>query len=132
MVTMAESSALDRGEWTARLDQLTKNHEGERVSIELLDPTYGDLNEAERLPFGYVNYDPKDDVVIVAVGGDSPQYPVVLRHIISHPTELSMDEDETARGAVRVVDADGTVTLVSFFPTSAQRGRPKEIHDERH
>jgi hypothetical protein len=115
MVTMAQSSTLDRGEWTARLDQLTKNHQGELASIELLDPTYGDLDEAERMPFSYVGYDHKDDAVVVAVGGNSPRYPVVLRHIVSHPTEVSVDEDETILGAVRIADPEGTVTLVSFF-----------------
>lgn len=113
---MANSSTLDRGEWTARLDQLTKNHEGDLASIELLDPAYGDLDEAERMPFSYAGYDHKDDVVVVAVGGNSPRYPVVLRHIVSHPTEVSVDEDEAIRGAVRIADSEGTVTLVSFFP----------------
>jgi len=66
----------------------------------------------------YAAYDPKDDVVIIAVGGRSPRYPVVLRHMISHPTEVAAAEIGSARAAIRVVDAEGTATLVSFFPTA--------------
>jgi hypothetical protein len=50
-------------------------------------------------------------VVVVAVGGASSRYPVVLRHMISRPTEVSV-----SGAAARVIDADGTATVVSFFP----------------
>ncbi len=122
---MADTSAagtpgtLDRAAWAAALDQLTERHTGERVRIELLDRTYGDQNEVERLPFTYASYDPKDDVVIVAVGGNSPRYPVVLRHMIWHPTEVSTTDNETTGTAVRVVDQDGSATLVTFYPEPA-------------
>jgi cellulose synthase/poly-beta-1,6-N-acetylglucosamine synthase-like glycosyltransferase len=112
MVTMTQTATKDRDRWSPLLDQLSREHEGESVRIEILDPTYGDHPEAERLPFSYASYDYKDDVVIVAVGGRSERYPVVLRHMISHPTELDATQQDPA--ALRVVDDDGTVTLVSF------------------
>ena len=108
---MADTSKADRGEWEGLLDGLTKEHEGQHVTIELLDPEYGDQHEAERLPFAYATYDPRDDVVIVAVGGNSPRYPVVLRHMVWHPQAVDVAPD----GAFRVVEPDGTTTLVSFF-----------------
>jgi hypothetical protein len=101
----------DRSEWAGAFDRLTKEHEGQYLTIELLDPEYGDQHEAERLPFAYAAYDPRDDVVIVAVGGNSPRYPVVLRHMVWHPSEVDLAPD----GAFRVVEQDGTTTLVSFF-----------------
>lgn len=116
---MAETATVDRSEWAAVLDRVTKRHQGELVTIELLDPTYGDMHEAERLPFAYVAYDPRDDVVIVAVGGESSRYPVILRHIINHPTEVSTAEERAAGAAIRVIDAEGTPTLVTFFPEPA-------------
>jgi hypothetical protein len=112
MVTMAGPATLDRDQWMSTLDQLSRQHEGEKVMIEVLDPSYGDNTEAERLPFSYASYDPKDDVVVVAVGGNSPQYPVVLRHMVSHPTDLAASTD--AAPAIKVTDADGTTTVVSF------------------
>jgi len=111
---MTNSSAVDRREWAARLDEVTKEHEGQAITIEVLDPTYGDNSEVERLPFNYANYDHKDDVVTIGVGGNSIRYPVVLRHLIVHPTEVDVAEQ-----AIRIVDQDGTSTLVSFFTADA-------------
>jgi hypothetical protein len=107
---MTDSSA-----WVEELDQLTKEREGHDVTIEVLDPEFGDQSEAEHLPFAYASYDEKDDVVIIAVGGSSPGYPVALRHMVWHPTEVDVD---TAVGALRVVEADGTTTIATFFAPS--------------
>jgi hypothetical protein len=109
------TETLDRTEWQNALDKLTAEHEGEHVTIELLDPEVGHQHEADRLPFAYINYDPKDDVVIVAVGGRSPRHPVVLRHMVWHPVEVDLAVDVIPEPAVRVVERDGTTTLVIFF-----------------
>jgi len=110
----ADRTVVDRERWESALDQLTKDHEGEEITIELLDPTYGDLREAERMPFAYATYDRPSDTVIIAVGGRSARYPVVLRHLIERPTEIRVD-DRPAGAALMVVDAEGTATLISFF-----------------
>jgi hypothetical protein len=106
------TSTVDRNQWTPLLDQLTKDHAGEYVTIEVLDPTYGDNPQVEHLPFSYAAYDYKDDVVFVAVGGNSPQYPTVLRHMVPHPSDVAATMEPAA---LRVADSDGTTTLVSFF-----------------
>jgi Family of unknown function (DUF5335) len=111
MSTMADTPKAGRGEWSALLEQLTKEHEGHHTTIELLDPQYGDEPQAERLPFAYAGYDPRDDVVIVAVGGNSSRYPVVLRHMVWHPEQVDI-----AGNAFRVIEKDGTTTLVAFYP----------------
>jgi hypothetical protein len=54
---MTNTSTLDRNEWAPRLDEFTKEHEGQAITIEVVDPTYGDNREVEKLPFNYVNYD---------------------------------------------------------------------------
>jgi hypothetical protein len=111
--TTVDRPEADRSRWQAVLDQLTKEHEGEEITIELLDPTFGDAEEVERLPFAYVNYDRPTDTVIVAVGGRTAAYPVVLRHMIHRPVELAVDDGKDI-AALKVVDTDGTATLVSF------------------
>jgi len=116
---MADTATTNRGEWARLLDDLTKEHEGDYVTIELLDPTYGDQYEAERLPFAYITYDYRDDAVIVAVGGTTPRFPVVLRHIVSHPADVNVATGQGVDAAARVVDTNGTTTLVTFFPPPA-------------
>ncbi|MDQ1632386.1 MAG: hypothetical protein QOC80_2358 [Frankiaceae bacterium] len=108
-----EIAPEQRAEWQRRLDELTKEQEGTWVTIEVLDPVYGDQTEAERMPFAYATYDVKDDVVIIAVGGNSPRFPVVLRHMIWHPREVDVTSGADLT-AMKVTDADATETLVSF------------------
>jgi hypothetical protein len=102
--------STDRREWAAELDRLTDDHEGDQVVIEVLDQEFGDNEEAERVPFVYANYDPKDDVVIIAVGGRSGRYPVALRHIVENPVEVDVTDE-----AIRVISEDGSTTIVTFF-----------------
>ncbi|HKC29532.1 MAG TPA: DUF5335 family protein [Jatrophihabitans sp.] len=102
-------TSTDREAWAEELDRLTDDHEGDQVVIEILDQEFGDNEEAERVPFAYANYDRKDDVVIIAVGGRSGRYPVTLRHIIDDPVEVDVTDD-----AIRVVSEDGTTTIVAF------------------
>ncbi|MEU0184979.1 DUF5335 family protein [Streptomyces sp. NPDC006207] len=116
-----DSEALDRGDWQMVLDGVTARHVGDLVTIEVLDPTLGPQHEAERLPFSYLGYDPRDDVVIAAVGGRPPRYPVVLRHMIVQPQEIDVATTDVPGTAVRIVAQDGTPTLVTFYPA-----RPRE------
>ncbi|MFK4144860.1 DUF5335 family protein [Streptomyces sp. NPDC004065] len=116
---MADTSMPDRAEWQSKLDEVTNAHTGDLVTIEVVDPSIGDQHEVERLPFSYLTYDPKDDVVVVAVGGQSPRYPVVLRHMIPHPKDVALSTPDVAEAAVRVVDPEDTATLITFFPAES-------------
>ncbi|MFS4093925.1 DUF5335 family protein [Streptomyces sp. AF1A] len=117
---MADTSTSDRAGWQSMLDDVTAAHSGELVTIEVVDPSLGDQHEAERLPFSYLTYDPKDDVVVVAVGGQSPRYPVVLRHMVPHPKAVDVSTPDVAEAAVRVVDPEDTATLITFFPAESR------------
>jgi len=101
---------MGKEQWESRLAELTKAREGALVTVEVLDSEYGANEEVERLPFSAAAYDPRDDVVIISIGGKSPGYPVVLRHMVWHPTEVDVDEK-----GVKVVEPDGTTTLVAFY-----------------
>jgi hypothetical protein len=117
---MAGTATFNRSEWKSAFDQLTADYEGRHVTIEVLDQVAGHQHEVERLPFSYINYDPKDDVVIVAVGGKSPQYPVVLRHMVWHPAEVDIAVEDVLEPAARIVEPDGTTTLVIFFSNQTE------------
>lgn len=103
---------IDREEWESALDQHTWRHEGDYVTIEVLDPSFGDQLEVERLPFRYVSYDRRDDTVVIAVGGTTAD--VVLRHLIAKPAIVSIDED-LEPPSMLIIDADSTSTLITFY-----------------
>ena len=106
-----------RDTWRAQLDDLTEQFAGGSVTIEVLDREFGDEEEAQRLPLAFIEYDPKDDVVIVAVGGESARYPVVLRHIVRDPQNVVVDTlggGDDAPVAVDVAGGDGGHTIVTI------------------
>jgi hypothetical protein len=110
------TSEEEQRDWRGELDRMTAEHAGDLVTIEILDPALGYQHEARRLPFSEISFDPKDDVVVIAVGGTGAEYPVVLRHMVWHPSEVDVAADEVPQPAVRVVEPDGTTTLVVFYP----------------
>jgi hypothetical protein len=114
-----EGPELPRSQWQARLEELTKQHEGHAVAIELLDHEFGDEAEVEMLPLAYIEFDPKDDVVIVAVGGRDGRYPVVLRHMVEHPQRIMADSYGEGRVALDIVDGDGDHTIVTIQAPTA-------------
>jgi Family of unknown function (DUF5335) len=105
---------LPRSQWQARLAELTQRHLGHGVAIELLDQEFGDEAEVEMLPLAFLEFDPKDDVAIVGVGGRDGRYPVVLRHIVEHPQRIVADSVGEDRVALDIVDGDGNQTIVTI------------------
>jgi Family of unknown function (DUF5335) len=116
---MTDTHDMPRSEWKDYFERMTKAHDAGTVTIEVLDLEFGDGFEAEGLPFTYIEYDPKGDHVIVAVGGRDGRFPVALRHIMDHPQQILVDRIEVTgqeEDVVNVVDVDGTRTIVTIRP----------------
>lgn len=118
---MTEATTIDRDGWVSFFDLLTADHKGKTAAIELVDADIGDQHETEHLPFTYASYDPRDDVIVIGVGGNSARFPVLLRHIINHPVQVDVAAPAPAPAEtdVRIVDADGTATLLRLRPEPA-------------
>ena len=114
---MAVTMSEQRSEWIKLSDRLSADHQGHDVAIEVLGPEGGDSSLVEHLPFDGITYDHKDDVVVISVGGRAPRYPVVLRHLIHHPTEVLFDLIPQG-AALKITDSSGTTTLVSLMRRS--------------
>lgn len=110
-----------RREWAALTDRLSIALTGHDVTIEVLDPDGGDASVVEREPFGGITYDDKDDVVVIAVAGRTPEHPVVLRHLIQRPQEILADVLPQG-AAVRITDASGTTTVLSLLRRPEHQG----------
>ena len=107
---------LERASWPAYFDSIASSIEGMLVTVELMGEQLGDQTDIERLPVQAISYDPRDDVLEVAVGGRGTRYPVVLRHFISNPTAISVEESPEGRpSAILVTDPGGVRTLIRLF-----------------
>ncbi|MBN1092815.1 DUF5335 family protein [Blastococcus sp. TML/M2B] len=114
---MSETTVEQRADWGTLTERLSAASAGNEVTIEILDAEGGDASMVERLPFSGITYDHKDDVLVVSVGGSEPRFPVQLRHVIEHPTEIQFDVVRQG-GALKVTDASGTTTLISILRRS--------------
>jgi hypothetical protein len=97
---------LEKSEWRPFLDHLSKMLEGKRAEIEVASLKLGDQIEAEWLPFFGIVYDPKDDIIEVALEGHD--------HIIYKPRELYFAEEAGEFMALEVVDAEGEREIIKL------------------
>jgi hypothetical protein len=111
---------LDAEKWVEYFDSVTPSIEGMLVTIETMSEQLGDQIDVERLPLQTIGYDPKDNVLEVAVGGRGVRYPVLLRHFISNPQTVSVEESSSLTPtAILVTDGSGVRTLIRLFEPAA-------------
>jgi len=112
----AATQELDAEGWHEYFDSLTPSIEGMLVTIEVMDEQEGDQLDVERMPLQAISYDPRDDVLEIALGGRGVRYPVVLRHFISSPKTISVEESNSITPtAIFVTDGGGVQTLIRLF-----------------
>jgi hypothetical protein len=109
-----DNEEIPRDAWQKTLEALTGEHEGDVATIEVDELDLGDQFAAEQIPFSYIEYDRHDDAFSVGVGGVDGRYPVVLRHVVEHPENISVHTAEVGAVTVEVRSPDGTVTLITL------------------
>lgn len=102
--------------WVEYFDSIAPSIEGLLVTIEVMSEQLGDQTNVERLPLQAIAYDHNDNMLEIAVGGRGPRYPVVLRHFISRPQKIAVEESgQPTPSAILVTDASGDRTLIRLF-----------------
>lgn len=101
------ATKIDRSRWAPFLDTATKSLAGKRAEIEVVSLDLGDQIEAEWIPLIGITYDPKDDLIEIALEG--------LDHLIRSPRELFIDYSVgDVAAALEIIDADGRRQIVKF------------------
>jgi Family of unknown function (DUF5335) len=118
MSTTTEELAAER--WQEYFDSITPNIDGMLATIEVMSEQLGDQLDVQQLPLQAIGYDPRDNILEVAVGGRGVRYPVLLRHFISDPQTISIEESSSLRPtAILVTDASGVRTLIRLSEPAA-------------
>lgn len=89
-------SKLEKQKWQAYFDHMSRVLDGKRVEIEVDALAIGSQIEAEWLPLLGITYDPKDDIVEVALEG--------LDHMIHKPRDVFVDQNAVDLSSVEVID----------------------------
>ena len=97
---------LDQSMWRSFFDFMWKLLEGKQAEIEVASLALGDQVEAEWLPLSGLVYDPKDDLVEVALDG--------VDHMIPKPREIYVDDGFAGLTSIEIVDAEGTKQIIKL------------------
>lgn len=97
---------LEKPEWRPFLDAMSTLLEAKDAEIEVASLRLGDQIEAEWLPLLGISYDPRDDVLDIALDG--------FDHIIRKPREIYLDNGAAELMSLEIVDADGVRQIVKL------------------
>ena len=97
---------LDKAEWRSFFDRLSKALEGQRAEIETTSLSLGAQVQADWVPIIGLVYDPKDDLVELALDG--------LDHLIHKPRDVYIDEQADMVGSLEIIDATNASNIVKF------------------
>jgi len=109
---------LDKKRWKPFFDGISKVLGAKQAEIEVLSLDLGDQIEAEWSPLLGLTYDPKDDVLDVALEG--------LDHMIPKPREIHFDDGGVGLASLAIVDDDPRRSAASLSrkPICASTSRP--------
>ena len=96
--------SIQKADWAAFCATVSKALEGSRAEIEVESLDLGDQVEKDWAPWIGITYDPKDDIIDIALDD--------VDHIVNHPQELVADIDNVNISALQITDADGRRHLV--------------------
>ena len=110
-----QTRQVEKSEWPAFLDSLSRRHEGWLLKLEILNPEIGAQVEGTGLVLEGLT-DEWDEIsgnTITIMAGRTPDDHVT--HSISQPTEVSLEQtDEGAGVALSIKSADGTTALLNL------------------
>jgi hypothetical protein len=97
---------LGREEWAAFFNRVSKGLVGKRAEIEIDSLALGRQVEAEWMPLLGIVYDPRNDVIEIALDGHD--------HLIHKPKEVYVDEGPVGLTSIEVIDAEGAQQIVQL------------------
>lgn len=95
---------LEKSIWRSYFDSVSKVIAGKRAEIEVSSLKLGDQIQAEWLPLLGIAYDPKDDLIEIALEG--------VDHLINKPREVWVEAEGVDLSSVEIVDGEGTRQII--------------------
>ena len=92
-------STPDKSQWRELCDRLSRALAGKSAEIEVGSLALGSQIEAEWLPLIGIAYDPREDMIELALEG--------LDHMIAHPRQLSVQQGPDGVAAILIIDQEG-------------------------
>ena len=103
---MSSLRTIPKTEWRSFFDRLSQALLGKWAEIEVASMDLGDNIVAEWVPMIGITYDSRDDLLDVALDR--------VDHLIRHPKEILVEEDESGLKSVAVLDGDDTRQIINL------------------
>jgi hypothetical protein len=97
---------LDKRNWQTFFDRVSRASSGRRAEIEVAGLDLGAQVEAEWLPLLGIAYDPKKEIVEIALDN--------VDHMIQKPRDVFVEQDATGLASLEVTDGDGRQHIVQL------------------
>jgi Family of unknown function (DUF5335) len=97
---------LDKPQWKGFFDRVSNALIGKRAEIEVASLDLGAQVEAEWLPLIGIAYDPREDIIEIALEG--------IDHMIRAPSAVFVDEDERGLVSLKATDAEHRQHIVQL------------------
>ncbi|MGE5539255.1 MAG: DUF5335 domain-containing protein [Gemmatimonas sp.] len=95
---------LDKSDWRGFFDGISRTIEGKRADIHVESLAIGSQVAAKWLPLLGITYDPKDDLVEIALEG--------VDHMIAKPQQILIDVGPEGLQNVEIIDRDDVRQVV--------------------
>jgi Family of unknown function (DUF5335) len=95
---------ISKPDWRPYFDQVSKTLVGRRAEIDVLSLKLGSQVQAQWVRLLGIAYDPKNDLLEVALEG--------LDHMIPKPLEIYVEEGPTGLESLSVLDSDGNRQII--------------------
>lgn len=97
---------LEKLEWAAYFDALSKELKSAQAEVEIASLKLGDQVQANWLPLFGLVYDRKDDLIEVALDG--------IDHLINKPRDVYVDEGEGLLASIEIIDDDDNRQIIKL------------------
>jgi hypothetical protein len=97
---------LPKKEWQEYCRRVARSVIGKRAEIEVASLKLGSQVEAAWLPLLGIAYDPKNDIIEIAVEN--------VDHLVDKPKEFYVDEGSGGLESLEIVDGDGIQRIVKL------------------
>jgi hypothetical protein len=97
---------LEKSQWRLTFDAITKVLPAKRVEIETASLKLGDQVAVEWLPLLGIAYDPKDDLIELALED--------VDHLIRNPREVWIEGEGADISSIEVIDASDVRQILLF------------------
>src|SRR5215212_5063528 len=105
---------VSKSEWRTYLDHVSKGLVDSRAEVDVMSLKLGSQVQAQLIRLLGITYDPKNDLLEVALEG--------LDHLIPKPLELYVEEGHTGLESLSVLDGDGNRQIIRLDTAINLRG----------